>query len=75
MELNFEDLEMQKWNIPTDTAQIVDGKNGVICLVITFTPRVVVIKNFSIVAHFLYFLLMPEKKSVTTGTEYLLSCA
>ena len=30
-ELNFEGLEMQKWNIPTDRAQRVDEKNGVIC--------------------------------------------
>ena len=37
MELNFEDLEIQKWNIPTDRAQKVDEKNGVICLVIMFT--------------------------------------
>ena len=26
MELNYEGLEMQKWNIPTNRAQIVDGK-------------------------------------------------
>ena len=37
MELNFEDLEIQKWNIPTDRAQKVDEKNGVICQVIMFT--------------------------------------
>ena len=37
MELNFEDLEIQKWNISTDRAQKVDEKNGVICLVIMFT--------------------------------------
>ena len=37
MELNVEDPEMQKSNIPTDTAQRVDEKNGVICLAIMFT--------------------------------------
>ena len=37
MELNFEDLEMQKWNIPTDIPQRVHEKNGVICLIIMFT--------------------------------------
>ena len=42
MELNFEGFEMQKWNIPTDRAQRVDGKNKVICLVIVFTPQVIV---------------------------------
>ena len=44
MELNFEDLEMQKWNIPTDKAQRVDEKNSAISLVIMFTPRVMVSK-------------------------------
>ena len=38
MELNFEGLEMQRWNVPTDVVQIVDEKNVVICLVnIMFT--------------------------------------
>ena len=37
MESNFEGPEMQKWNIPTKTAQWLDGKNGVICLAIMFT--------------------------------------
>ena len=66
MELNFEGLEMQKWNIPTDRAQRVDGKNGVICLVIMFTPQVMVIK-MSKMAHFLYFLLMPSKNNSQFG--------
>ena len=35
---------MKKWNIPTDRDQKVDEKNGVICLVIMFTSRVMVIK-------------------------------
>ena len=39
MELNFEGLEMQKWNIPTDRAQRADGKNGVICLVSCLLPK------------------------------------
>ena len=37
MELNFEGLEMEKWNIATDRAPRVDGKSGVICQVIMFT--------------------------------------
>ena len=41
MELNFEDLEMQKRNIPTDRARRIEDKNGVICLVTMFTPGVV----------------------------------
>ena len=34
MGLNFEVLQIQKWNIPTDRAEIVDEKNGVIYLFI-----------------------------------------
>ena len=45
---------MQKWNIATNRAQRVDEKNGIICLVIVFTPGVMVIK-MSKMAHFLYF--------------------
>ena len=41
MELNFEDLEMQKWNIPAERA---DKKNGVVFLFIEFTPEGMVIK-------------------------------
>ena len=55
---------MQKFNIPTDKAQRVDEKNGVICLVclvMMFTPRVIVIK-MSQMAQFLYFLLMTAKR-------------
>ena len=47
-------------NIPTDRAQRVDGKNGVICLVIIFTPGVMVTK-ISKITHFLYFVMMPAK--------------
>ena len=45
----------------TDRAQRRDEKNGVICLVIMFTSKVIVIK-MSKMAYF-YFLLMPKKKS------------
>ena len=65
-ELNFEGLWMQKWNIPTDRAQRVDRNNGVICLVIMFAPRVMVIK-VSQMSHFLYFLLMPVKNQSQFG--------
>ena len=53
MELNFESIEMQNWNIPTEKARRVDEKYGVICIVIMFNPRVMVIK-------ILYFLLMTD---------------
>ena len=39
MELNFEGLKIQKWNVPTDRVQTVDEKNRVICLVTTFTQE------------------------------------
>ena len=39
-ESNFEDLEMQKWNISADRTQRVDKETWVIWLVIMFTPRV-----------------------------------
>ena len=42
--MNFEGLEMQKRNIPKDRDQGVNEKNGVICLFIVFTSRVMVIK-------------------------------
>ena len=60
LELNFEDLEMQKRNIPTDIAQRVDEKNGAISLMIIFTPGLMVIK-ISKMPHFFYFLLMAAK--------------
>ena len=65
-ELNFEGLEMQKWNKQTDRTQRADEKNGVICLVIMFAPGVMVIK-MSKMAHFLYFLLMPAKNQTQFG--------
>ena len=41
-------------------------KNGVIYLVIMFTPGVLVIKMLK-VAHFFYFLLMPAKNQSQFG--------
>ena len=67
MKLNFKGLEMQKWNIPTEKTQRADGKNGVICLYIIFTPRFFVIRMSKMV-HFLYFLLM---RAVTVLAKFL----
>ena len=49
MELNFEGLEMQKRNVPTDIIQIVDEKNGVVCLVTKFIQEdlSVALKSFA----------------------------
>ena len=57
MELNFEGLEMQKWNILTDMDQRLDEKNVVIYLVIKFALRIMVI-NISKIAHFIFFIPM-----------------
>ena len=61
MKLNFEDLEMKKWNITTSRAQRVDEKNGVICLVIMFTPAVIVIKLSKMVNFFIFFANVNKK--------------
>ena len=61
MKLNFEDLEMKKWNITTSRAQRVDEKNGVICLVIMFTPTVIVIKLSKMVNFFIFFANVNKK--------------
>ena len=60
LKLDFEDLEMQRWNKPRDRAQRVHQKNVFICLVIMFTSRVMVIK-MSNNGSFLYFLLTIAK--------------
>ena len=46
--------------MPTDSALRVNERNGVICLVIPFGPRVLVIKMSKMV-DFLYILLMKAK--------------
>ena len=57
---------MEKLNLPTDRAQRVDEKNGIICLVIMLASGVMVIK-MSKMAHFLYFLLMPANNQSQFG--------
>ena len=59
-ELNFEGLEMQECNIPTDRIQRVDEKSGVICLEVIFTPRATV-TEMSKNIYFLYFVMMTAK--------------
>ena len=56
-----------------DRAQRIDEKNGVICLVIMFTPRVMVIK-ISKVADFLYFFLKTAKISHSLGKRLWSYC-
>ena len=57
MELNFEGLEIQKWNIPTYRAQRFDEKNGAIRLIIMFNPKVMVFKMSRIVVFFNFLLI------------------
>ena len=47
-----------------DRAQRVDKKNGIICVVIMLSPRVMVIKMLKM-AHFLDFLLMTDPRKYT----------
>ena len=56
----------KKENIPTDGDQRVDAKNGVIYLIIIFTPRFIVIKMSKMV-HFSYFLLMTAENQSQFG--------
>ena len=70
MELIFEFLKMQKWNKPTDRSEIVDEKYGVICLVIMFTSKVMVIIMYQL-AHFFVFYACDNKKLVTVRAKYL----
>ena len=64
LELNFEDLEMKNWNIPMDKTQRVDEKNGVNCLVIIFTSRVMVMKMSKMV-HFCIFCWCQKRISLS----------
>ena len=66
MELNFEGLKMQKWDVPMDSAQRVDKKSGIISLFIMFTLRVMVIK-MSKMSHFFVSSDDDSKKSFSLG--------
>ena len=62
--------EMQKWNMPTDRAQWIHEKNGVICLVFIITSRVMVI-IMSRLAHFFVLYASDSKKWVTVWANYI----
>ena len=47
--------------MPTDKAQIVDQKNGVICLVIMSMPRVPIIKMSQLVKVWTKYVSVPER--------------
>ena len=57
---------MQKWNILTDRGQRIHEKNGVICLVVMFTPRETVI-NISQMVNFVYFLMVAAPPLILGG--------
>ena len=67
MELKCYIFEMQKRNISANSAQRVDGKSGVIRLVM-FTLRVMVIR-MSKTGYFLYFLLNVAKYQSHFGQD------
>ena len=62
MELNSEGLEMQQWTTPTDRAQKLDEENGVICVVIVFTPIVIVIKMSEMAQLYFLFFFADDSK-------------
>ena len=68
MEMNSESLEMQKQHKPMVRAQRLDEKNGVICLVIMFTARVMTIK-MSKMAHFSNIMLMTAQSYSQTAQD------
>ena len=70
MELNFEGLEIQNWNIPMERTGKGNEKNGAIFLVIMFTPRVMFIKMPKNGSFFL-FSANESKKLVTVWAKYL----
>ena len=67
--MNFEGLEKQKSNIPTDRGQRADEKNGFIFLVIMFTRGVMVIK----MSNGLFFIFPADdnKKPLTVWGKHL----
>ena len=58
--------------MPGNTAQKVDEKNGIICLVVIFTPSIMVIK-MSKISHFLHFLLITAKHQSQFGEKIAFS--
>ena len=63
-------MKVLKWNIPTVRVQIVEVRNGIIYLVIMFTPRVTAFK-ISEVANVFLFSADSRKKLDTVWAIYL----
>ena len=57
---------MQEWNIPTERAEREKEENGIICLIIMFTPIVNAIKMWKQLI-FCIFLLIAEKNHSQFG--------
>ena len=71
MEMNFEGFEMQKRNIPMDINQRADENNGVISLVIMFTPTIMV---FKISKWFIFLSLADNSKKIFTVLAKIFKC-
>ena len=65
IEMNFENFEMQKWNIPADRAQTVDGKMRWFVYSSCLLPELWSLKCQK--GSFLYFLLMTAKHQSQFG--------
>ena len=63
----YQDLQMQKWNIPMDRAQRVDERNGVICLVVSYYWS-----NIKMLKFFFVFLLMTAENQSQFGKIFQL---
>ena len=69
IDLSFEGLQLQKWNILTDRVQRTDEKNGIVCPVL-FPPRVMVIKILKM-AHCFVFYAYDSKTLITVWAKCL----
>ena len=70
-ELNFEVLEIQKWNILTDRTQRTYEKKWVICLFIMFTPRVL---SFKCQKWLIFCIFCWEQQKISHSLKKVLKC-
>ena len=71
MKMNFDYFQIQKWMLQTAGVEKVDGRNGVICLVLLF-PFWVMFFKLSKKVHFLQFCADFGKKPKSVKAIYRL---
>ena len=72
MKINFDYCEKQKWMLQTVRVEIVDERNGVICLVSMYPYWVIVLK-LSKKVHFLQFCVDLSKTPKSVKAIYIYS--